>query len=555
MGKGFSNNKGKITVFILLAIFLITSGVYASYTERELFDRGYEYYLSYQPEKAVEEFRKFIKEFPGSSAKDAVLFWLGKSLLQLKSYDEARTSFIEIKQQFPESPFNVHADRELEKIYQKENEAKKAEVTPDDAARTSVENKQNSEKEEKRTLSAEGSLSVADQERNKSGDDLEEGKKKIEVLQLRVQEIEEEKKKTELKNMDLASAVAERDRLKVTLEEEQKKTEAFQARLKELEEAEKKTELEKKDFVEAIIEKDRLKETLEEEKKKTEALQSRLNELEEGKNTQIKVKEEPPVMQQEEDKQLKALLEEERKKADSLEASLKEQKEREVYIINSSYVLGKLGIKEVLWRSGNLQEDLLNEQILFEKAKNLNTAIDKDAYDKLIAEHTFNKEQAEYLYKFLMISELIDSVLKETTGEKYVESLSATYEVDKYRKLVISPELQKYAKNGMAFDEIYKLYSEDIEYKSIRFQELPDWIRERIKPLQNGEVGVVWSENGYMIIKVIMKQQMAFDPFADLKPETKDKLKTFIMELIKEIKTGDGSPGYYISSFAIPVFV
>ena len=78
---------------------------YASYREYDLLQKGYESYLSYQPEKAAEEFRTFLQEFPNSSARDAALFWLGKSLMQAKSTDEAGHVFTELKRQFPDSPF------------------------------------------------------------------------------------------------------------------------------------------------------------------------------------------------------------------------------------------------------------------------------------------------------------------------------------------------------------------------------------------------------------------------------------------------------------------
>src|SRR4030065_1377362 len=97
MGKGFYINKNNkvnaITAAFFTVILIIASNSYASYQEFELFEQGYEYYLSYQPEKAAETFRIFLKEFPLSSAKDAAMFWLGKSLIQLKSFSEEKEVF------------------------------------------------------------------------------------------------------------------------------------------------------------------------------------------------------------------------------------------------------------------------------------------------------------------------------------------------------------------------------------------------------------------------------------------------------------------------------
>src|SRR4030042_3473653 len=117
MGKVFCKNISKLTFCILLTCILIIGGrAHASYREFQLFDRAYLSYLSYQPEKAVEEFRLFLEEFPDSSAKDAALFWLAKSLLQIKYKEAAKKTFDDIKEQCPESPFNRYVTKEMETI-------------------------------------------------------------------------------------------------------------------------------------------------------------------------------------------------------------------------------------------------------------------------------------------------------------------------------------------------------------------------------------------------------------------------------------------------------
>jgi hypothetical protein len=85
----------------------------ASRREVQLFDHAYYAYLSYQPKEAVEEFKIFLEEFPDSSAKDAALFWLAKSLLQIQCIQEARKTFACIEEQFPESPFICYVEQEM----------------------------------------------------------------------------------------------------------------------------------------------------------------------------------------------------------------------------------------------------------------------------------------------------------------------------------------------------------------------------------------------------------------------------------------------------------
>jgi RodZ C-terminal domain/Tetratricopeptide repeat len=114
MKNGLSKKVGTAVTSIIFVISLSIINTYASHQELDLFDRGYEFYLSYQPEKAVETLRIFLNEFPNSSAKDAALFWLGRSLVKLSSFEEAKKVFDELKQQIPDSPFMVYVDKELE---------------------------------------------------------------------------------------------------------------------------------------------------------------------------------------------------------------------------------------------------------------------------------------------------------------------------------------------------------------------------------------------------------------------------------------------------------
>jgi len=101
------------SIAILLCVIFLPICVHASSREYKLFEQGYEYYFSYQPEKAAETFRTFLNEFPDSFAKDAAMFWLGKSLMQIDSFEDAEKVFSNIKQRFPDSPFIPYVNKEL----------------------------------------------------------------------------------------------------------------------------------------------------------------------------------------------------------------------------------------------------------------------------------------------------------------------------------------------------------------------------------------------------------------------------------------------------------
>jgi hypothetical protein len=92
---------------LTFALMLLPSPAASAGSDRELelFSTAYVHVLSMKPEKAAETFRAFLAEFPESSVKDAAMFWLGKSLISLKSYDEAEQLFHAIRRDVPPSPF------------------------------------------------------------------------------------------------------------------------------------------------------------------------------------------------------------------------------------------------------------------------------------------------------------------------------------------------------------------------------------------------------------------------------------------------------------------
>jgi len=73
---------------------------------------------------------------------------------------------------------------------------------------------------------------------------------------------------------------------------------------------------------------------------------------------------------------------------------------------------------------------------------------------------------------------------------------------------------------------------------------LPEWIQERIQGLQNYEVGVIWSEEGYMILKPII-QLYSYDPFEEMSSEKREKITANIRSWITELK--GANPGDPVS--------
>jgi hypothetical protein len=407
MGKVFCKNISKLTFCVLLTCILISGGrAHASYREFQLFDRAYLSYLSYQPENAVKEFRLFLDEFPNSSAKDAALFWLAKSLLQIKSVEEAKKTFADIKEQFPESPFNRYVTKEIETIGNATDEHGSVKGTVD------AETVQKPADEEKPVLPGEISHQQA---------------------------------------LDCSDMQIEAERLQGLFDEEMAKNNVLQRRLWELE-------------------------------------------------------------------------------------------QREKYIINSSFVLDRIGIHDVLWRTNNIVEDIENEHILYEQATSLNITADSSQQRELIGMYKLNKEQADYLNRYLVICEFLTTKMNDIAYERIVESLTVNFKTVRYKEdgtfdtLTLASELQTYARNGMSLEDIHALYPDLTKFASVRVQDLKGGMKEKISYFQNDETGVFWTEDAFMIVRLISQNTLPCNPVEYKQSQDKNKIRMFITELVGERK-------------------
>ena len=188
MGKNICKNTLITFVFVLISVLFFSAMEAAAVSkESQLFDKGYKYVLSHQPEKAVETFKSFLKEFPKSSSKDAAMYWLGKSLVQVKSFGEAKKVFSEIAKQFPESPFVPHSERELEALDTQSGVARtdsKADIKNlvENAIKALNELQLRLAEAEKKAGASEAALAKAVAEKEKLQSQLDDEKKKIDGM-------------------------------------------------------------------------------------------------------------------------------------------------------------------------------------------------------------------------------------------------------------------------------------------------------------------------------------------------------------------------------------
>ncbi|MBI5632666.1 MAG: tetratricopeptide repeat protein [Nitrospirae bacterium] len=294
----------------LFFILMAGSGI-ASAPEREteLFNRGYEYLFSYKPEKAAETFRLFLKEFPESSARDAAMFWLGKTLISMRLYSEAELIFQTIQKEFPDSPFIVFIDVEREEI---------ARIRSVDISRKAQEPSEplknippKEEKDDKKLGDADKRLSRMQAEKEKAESLLEEEHRANRERMLRITGLEAGDARQKKQIAELEAQVQRQTDLEKSLKESKDERDRLSSQVARLS-AEKNTSLQQTPEQKSVVE-------------SGESLRFRLAQLELLSEDQGK----ELTKAREEQEKLKKLLQEEKKSAAELRVELARAKEKE----------------------------------------------------------------------------------------------------------------------------------------------------------------------------------------------------------------------------------
>ena len=493
MGKNFYKNKSAVKIAVLLSIILFTAlDTYASYKESELFDHGYEYYLSSQPEKAVEAFRTFLKEFPDSSAKDAAMFWLGKSLIQLYSFEEAKQVFSGMKQQSPESPFIAYLDRETADISRIEFVVHKLKAELNDTVKTKITLEERLAEIEKKAQLSEQDLSVAVEDRDKIRLWLEEEKAITEELKTRLHDLEEKdaevkilqdklneyQKNQEVRDEHLKQLTNERGQLDTQIQNLTNEIEDLRGKIKEHEatvsaieenaesninelikakdtleakvtEVEQNAEITQRELIKTIEDRDKEKSLLEEEKN---TIMGRLTESE--KETQLKQGELSKAIEHED--QLKVLLGEDNKKTEGAQVRIRELEGKETVL---KILLAQVEEKQKGWKNEKDQLDSRIQQLERDKAQ-IENEREKlkgriKAYEDVLT--TMKEKAEEDISAALNANNILEVRIAEIekTGEMTEKDVSTTQhplepETKQEQKLIYSVHIALFGKKADA---------------------------------------------------------------------------------------------------------
>lgn len=232
-----------------------------------------------------------------------------------------------------------------------------------------------------------------------------------------------------------------------------------------------------------------------------------------------------------------ALSVEERSRADALEHRIRQLEEREKYILNSAAVLDCMGVREVPWRSNNIIEDIENETMLYEEAMKRNIGVDTSQLTALAEFYSFNQEQTDYLRRYLVICRFLSESMKNIFDRRDVELLTINYQTYSGGEdtSVLASRLQMQLQNGMSLQEIHLLYPRQTDFSRFDKNNLQGAVKDKASHLQDGETGVFWTEDGFMIMKVIGGVELC-GPDKKREERDSDTIRFFLQELTGERK-------------------
>ena len=525
MGKIFCKNI-TVTLCLLIAVYCFSGSALADMQEAELFEKAYEYYLAFQPDKAIETFDLFLKRFPDSSAMDSVLFWRAKSLIQLKRADEAAAGFRKLREVFPDSSYSVFAEKELETLKNRQHKIEKS-----DAVR------------EKSAKPADAHVPAH-----------EDRIKKLEAEKIDLErQLSDAEKKRQLIEKGLSRALDDKNSLESQLEDSRKKQE----------ELAKLSALNEKEMVKLRTEKAAMESELKMARKALAAMKANedqamiLAEVDQLKAQKQQMQTELAEIKRTNEQHASRNAELVRDVSDLRARTLDIEKPflrigKEQYslaaIINEGRtarnVTEKIQVKNVPWRIGNIIDVFIAEQILAHKAQEEMLAVDKAVKEALVKQYVLSAEEGAYLEKYLTIDSLVKKrfaspVIAEKEAREYYEKhkdqythgrekrirvLSVKYgKTDELEKSLLAVEMQQEAQEGRPFDAIANKRS-TATMKEMSLSRLPDWARAKLAGLKEGEISnIISADNEFMIIQPIPSKP-TFRSFEEVRREIEKKL-------------------------------
>lgn len=280
--------------------------------------------------------------------------------------------------------------------------------------------------------------------------------------------------------------------------------------------------------------------------------EAKVKELEKVTEEGLKERTDLNMRLQRKDEEISRLLSEKRE-LEALLAESKEKKEGSIlktivigderfssdyvasYMFRSQLFLSRIGIKNMPWRSGDLNEDFINEHILYEEAKKLDLK-DRGNYEGFNRKFNLEKEEVEYLNRFNMISNLISHELKKLPPERSGEAVFVRYSVkDRYERAVMVADMQNRMKSGVPVEDVIKLYP-DAEYRTLSENDINKLFGNLSGNFSDNEVASTFNNERFMVVRIRINH-LEYRPFEIPEDESNGRLREFISRLVSVGRT------------------
>lgn len=203
------------------------------------------------------------------------------------------------------------------------------------------------------------------------------------------------------------------------------------------------------------------------------------------------------------------------------------------YMFRSQLTLGRLGIKEIPWRKGDLYEDFIGEHILYEEAKRINLkGKDNEGFNKL----SLSKEDMEYLNRFNLITNLINHEIRKLSPERSAEAVVLRYsDDDRNEKAAMVVDVQNQIKAGLSVKDVVRSFSKS-EYMTFSDKDINELFGDLSGYFSDNEVASTFNKDRFIVLKIKIRP-LEYRPYESPSEDTIRMLREYVSMLIATLRS------------------
>ena len=213
--------------------------------------------------------------------------------------------------------------------------------------------------------------------------------------------------------------------------------------------------------------------------------------------------------------------------------------------LNSVEFARKIGNNAVIWRTGNPYNDFILEYQLLKKAKEEDIKEDTALFNTLIKQYSVTDRDKDYLLRYILINGVIEKKLAEivadknyirkyyelnkdryiiTVDKKQLKMLSLRYSPqDELEMSLVAIGFHQQVANGESLENVYKYNSNVLSFGTVNMTNLPDFIKNKVADLKDGEItNVISYDNQFMILQM-QGMKTGYRSFEDVYNEIQEK--------------------------------